>query len=210
MRKSVLLILIGLLSSIALAQSVGHVKYKWKDAQGGLHFSDALPPEAVKIGYDIVNAQGIVIKHVGRAKTPEEQKIAQAEAQHQQETQRQVEQQTRNDQQMLAAYATVDEMAKAHQAQLDAIDQSIHSAQTGIDNEEHTLADLLARAGELEHSNQSVPLTLTKHITTLRNSLNEHNTFIARRQTEKVELAKKFETQQQHYRDLVKAAKEAN
>jgi hypothetical protein len=208
MRKSILLVLISLLgSSIALAQTTAHVKYKWKDAQGGLHFADALPAEAVQVGYDVVNAQGIVVKHVDRAKTPEEQKLAQEEAKRRQETERQADQQARNDQQLLAAYATVEELAKSQQAQIEAVDQSIHSAQSGIANEERTLADFLSRAGEFEHNSQPVPPTLTQHIAELRNSLNTHNNFIARREAEKVEMAKKFEAQQQHYRDLVKAAK---
>lgn len=209
MRKSALLFLLATLCcGIAVAQTTGHVKYKWKDAQGSLHFADSLPPEAVQVGYDIVNAQGIVVKHVDRAKTPDELKAAQEEAKRKQETQRQDEQQNRNDQQMLSAYATVEELVKAQQAQIDAIDQNITSAKTGIANEEKTLADFLARAGEIEHNGQPVPPTLTKHIADLRNSLNDHNAYIARREAEKVDLAKKFEVQQQHYRDLVKAAKE--
>ncbi|QBB69148.1 DUF4124 domain-containing protein [Pseudolysobacter antarcticus] len=211
MRKSALLILLATFcTGIAVAQSASHVKYKWKDAQGSLHFADALPPEAVEVGYDIVNAQGIVVKHVDRAKTPGELKAAQEEAKRKQETQRQNDQQNRNDQQMLSAYATVDELAKAQLAQIDAIDQNITSAKTGIANEEKTLADFLARAGEIEHNGQPVPPTLTKHIADLRNSLNDHNAYIARREAEKVDLAKKFEVQQQHYRDLVKAAKEGH
>ncbi len=211
MRKSALLFLLAMLcSSAVVAQSTGHVKYKWKDAQGSLHFADALPPEAVQVGYDIINAQGIVVKHVDRAKTPDELKASQEEAKRKQETQRQNEQQNRSDQQMLSAYATVDELAKAQLAQIDAIDQNITSAKTGIANEEKTLADFLARAGEIEHNGQPVPPTLTKHIADMRNSLNDHNAYIARREAEKIDLAKKFEVQQQHYRDLVKAAKEGH
>ena len=49
-------------------------RYKWKDAQGGAHFSDTLPPEALQMGYDVVDAQGLVIRHVDRPRTVEERK----------------------------------------------------------------------------------------------------------------------------------------
>ena len=65
--------LIGLTTAIAasLAQAAGtgHTQYKWRDASGALHYSDSLPPEAAKSGYEVVNGQGLVIKRVERAKT---------------------------------------------------------------------------------------------------------------------------------------------
>ena len=38
-----------------------HQRYKWTDGEGALHYSDSLPPEAVKYGFEIVNAQGVVL-----------------------------------------------------------------------------------------------------------------------------------------------------
>ena len=55
--------------SAAAGPSGVHNRYKWTDGEGNLHYSDALPPEAVKYGYEIVSPQGVVIKHVDRPKT---------------------------------------------------------------------------------------------------------------------------------------------
>ena len=49
-------------------------RYKWTDAQGNLHYDDALPTDALQFGYDVVNNQGIIVKHVDRAKTTDELK----------------------------------------------------------------------------------------------------------------------------------------
>jgi hypothetical protein len=55
-------------------------RFKWKDAQGNLHIEDSIPPADSKLGYDIVNAQGILVRHVERQKTPEELAQAKVEA----------------------------------------------------------------------------------------------------------------------------------
>ena len=71
-----------LLSSSLWAAAPGqqsHNRYKWNDGEGNLHYADALPPEAVKYGYEIVSAQGVVIKHVDRPKTSEERAAAKAD-----------------------------------------------------------------------------------------------------------------------------------
>ncbi len=41
-------------------------RFRWKDTQGNLHIEDSIPPADAKLGYDIVNAQGILVRHVER------------------------------------------------------------------------------------------------------------------------------------------------
>src|SRR5690606_28262313 len=54
-----LLLLVGCGTAVA-----DHNRYKWRDAQGNLHYSDSLPAEAARMGYEVVNSHGIVIKRV--------------------------------------------------------------------------------------------------------------------------------------------------
>src|SRR5690606_30129250 len=81
MRKTSLrLSLILLASSVVIsAFAAGNVRYKWRDADGNLHYSDSLPADANVYGYDIVSAQGIVVKHVPAAMTPEQRAAARIE-----------------------------------------------------------------------------------------------------------------------------------
>ena len=81
MRFALPAVLALLLAGVAsAADTTKHNRYKWTDAEGNLHYSDALPAEAVKYGYEIVSPQGVIIKHVDRAKTAEERTAAKAEA----------------------------------------------------------------------------------------------------------------------------------
>ena len=72
-----------------------------------------LPAEAAKYGYDIVNSQGIVIKHVDRAKTAEEKAAAKAEIAKAQAAKDAADRRVHTDQQLLAAYPTEDDLKRA-------------------------------------------------------------------------------------------------
>jgi len=54
--------------------------YRWKDASGVVHFSDTIPSSALAGGYDIVDNEGMVVRHIGRELTPAERRAAAATA----------------------------------------------------------------------------------------------------------------------------------
>ncbi len=80
------------------------MRYKWKDAQGGLHYTDTLPAEALQNGYDVVDAHGYVVRHVERARTEEERKADAATAATRAAERRHEQEQVQADQQLLNAY----------------------------------------------------------------------------------------------------------
>src|SRR5690349_12967013 len=119
-------IALSLASAIALAADSGaHNHYKWRDAQGNLHFDDALPVEALQFGYDVVNASGIVVKHVDRAKTAEEAKAEEEANARKAAEKHAADEQAKADQQTLAAYPTESELVNSQQAQISMLDQNI-------------------------------------------------------------------------------------
>src|SRR5580765_682540 len=166
----VLLAVFGLsLSLAAAAAGAGeHNRYKWKDAEGNLHYDDALPAEAMQFGYDVVSKSGLVLKHVDAPKTPEQLKAeTEAAAKHAAE-QKSTEEQHKHDQQLLAAYPNEEDLARVQQGQLDSIDQEAHATQLSLDSQEKSLAEMLGRAGELERTGKPVPPALRKQIDTER------------------------------------------
>jgi hypothetical protein len=62
------------------AFAAGNFRYKWRDAEGNLHYTDSLPADAGVRGYDVINAQGVMVKRVEPARTPEQRKADRAEA----------------------------------------------------------------------------------------------------------------------------------
>src|ERR1700722_11929808 len=78
--------------------------YKWYDGQGQMQFSDSLTADAMKFGYDVVNAQGLVVQHVARQLNPQERAAANKLAAEQAEQQHAVQERARAEAQMLSAY----------------------------------------------------------------------------------------------------------
>ena len=197
-----------LLTTLAFALSVGaqaageHNRYKWKDAQGNLHYDDALPAEAAQFGYDVVNASGMVVKHVDRAKTPEEIKADQAAATKLATEKQVAEEQAQREKQMLAAYPTEQDLARAQQGQLDSLDQEAHATQISLGSQEKSLTDMLGRAADLERTAKPIPLVLQKQIDAQREVVAKQKAYIAGKQKEREETTQRFVTDLAHYREL--------
>lgn len=197
------LFLAALVFGMALtATAAEHNRYKWKDAQGNLHFDDALPTEALQFGYDEVNSLGIVVKHVNRVKTAEEMKADQEAATSQAAKNRLAEEQAQRDQQLLAAYPDERDLVSAQQAQMDVIEQNIHTTQLSLDNQEKSLAELLTHAATLERGGKPVPAYQQQQIDALRRNIEKQKAYIVARQQEKPKLTQKFAEDLARYREL--------
>lgn len=197
---------IGLIAAIATsfahAAGTGHTQYKWRDASGALHYSDSLPPEASRFGYEVVNGQGLVVKRVERAKTAEELVAAKAAAAKADAERVAAEQQAREDERLLSMYGDESDLKHSQQQRLDSVDQEISAAKFSLRNQEQTLADLLDRAAEYERTGKPLPEFQTKQIATLRTQVDEQHQAIARREQERVTTAAQLDAELAHYREL--------
>jgi hypothetical protein len=179
-----------------------HQRYKWSDGEGNLHYSDSLPPEAVKFGYEVVNAQGVVIKHVDRAKTAEEKAAAKAEIAKAQAAKDSAEARARNDKQLIAAYPTEDDLKRAQHQQADMLEQNLTSARISLQSQEKSLAELLGHAAELDANGKAVPVNLAKKIADMRKQVEDQRTYIARKEKERDDTIAHFDDDLAHYRAL--------
>lgn len=196
------------LAGSAVAIEAGH-RYKWKDAEGLVHYSDNLPSEALQVGYDVINPQGLIVKHVDRAKTPEELKAADEAAKKAAIARQEAEQQAKADQQMLAAYTSEKDLRTAQQAQLDMIDQSIKATQISLGNQEKSLREVLDHAASLDRNGKPVPASLQSQIESLKRNIDDQKAFVARKQKEKEDTSTKFTIELDHYREI-RARRDAN
>ncbi|HVV97768.1 MAG TPA: DUF4124 domain-containing protein [Rhodanobacteraceae bacterium] len=203
------LIALAVAGSCAAAGTQTHSRFKWTDAEGNLHYSDVLPAEAAKYGYDVVNAQGIVIKHVDRAKTTEEKAAAKAEIAKAQAAKDAADRRVHTDQQLLAAYPTEDDLKRAQRHQSEMMDQNLSSARISLQSQEKSLAELLGHAAELESSGKAVPSSLAKRIGDMRKLVEDQRAYITRKEGERDATVARFDEDLAHYRDL-KAPKQAD
>lgn len=185
------------------ALAAGNVRYKWKDAQGNLHYSDSLPPEAGVLGYEVISAHGIVVKRVERAKSREELAIAKQDENRQKSAKEDADRRAREDQQLLAAHPTENDLIGSQRQQLAMIDQNISSARAGLQSHERILADLLGRAAELERIDKPVPTKLAGQIGDMRKQIEAQHALIDRRTKEREVALSDFASVLDHYRALV-------
>lgn len=185
-----------------LAASGDHIRYRWKDGQGNLHFDDSLPDRALKFGYDVITPTGRVLRHVDREMTPAELKALQTAKAQQQLQQKEQAEQAQNDRQMLAAYPEESDLQREHQARLNMLDQNIRATQISLGNQEQSLTQMLTRAADLEREGKRVPSDLTKQIESLRRNVERQKQYIASKQQEKTRSEKQFAERLAHYRKL--------
>lgn len=181
-------------------------RYRWKDTSGQSYFSDSLTSEAMKAGYDVVNARGMVVRHVDRQLTADERAAAKKAADQQAAALQAQQQKQREDAQMLSAYPNEAAFASAKNAELDNFEQAARTTRLNLQGQEKALADLLTRAGDLERAKQPVPKYLTDRIAEQRNTVAALRATLQRQQAAKDAAKVSTDAQLRHYRELKAAA----
>lgn len=186
----------------AAAPGLDHNRYKWRDAAGNLHYSDALPAEAARLGYEVVSPRGVIVKRVERQKTPEELATAQAALAQDQAARSEREARARADAQLLAGYPEETDLTRAQHQKLELLEQQITSAQVSLRNQEQTLADALGRAAEAERGNKTLPEAQARQLEQLRKQVDNQRLTVVRRENERAQALANFESETARYREL--------
>lgn len=205
MRRIGSLIVVGLFAfaaMAALAAGKSQERYRWKDAQGVMHFDDVLSDAAIQAGYDVVNGSGMKIRHVAAPLTAEEQKADDNAKAKQKAADKVAADQARDDAQMLAAYPNEADLSDAHKAQLAMIDQYIQATQISLQSQEKSLTANLSHAADLERTGKPIPKVLSDQIESLRANIEKQKAYIAAKQQEKIDSASKFDAELAHYRGI--------
>lgn len=195
MRPILWIFALTLLGSIASAQATQHADtpsrhYRWVDAAGLPHYSDTLGAKALRHGYDVLSADGRVLRHVGRATTPANVAATPGTHQHQ------------RDRQLLVAYPTETAFKAAQQARIDQLDRQRRTTRMNLDSQEANLAQLLGRAADFSRRGKSIPEALIQRIALQRKSVNTQRGLLDRLQVKRAAAQNKSAARLTHYRAL--------
>lgn len=206
-----------LVSALALAfaaqadaQSGKKKLYRWTDAEGKVHYTDALPPEASRNARDTLNDAGRAVEHTERALTEEERAARDAEAARLAEEQRLAQEQAKMDAVLVSSYPSEADLTRAYKERFDLIEQSVESARVGIRSQEKSLTDLLAHAGDLERNGRPVPAAVIESIGKTRAQVADQRGYLTKREAERTALQQEYDDVLARYRKLVGAATEAS
>ena len=133
---AILTTLVLVLSAAPLAADT----YRWKDKNGEIHYGESVPPEYADQPYDIINKQGIVIKHVDN---PAEQVVATEEKKPEKKEREPLiseeERRVQSDRLLVIRYSSEDDIQKQLELELAQVsydrkimDQSFESTSTAI------------------------------------------------------------------------------
>lgn len=207
MRVSLPRLLIAVLAAAVSANAcaaggLDHNRFKWHDAAGNLHYSDVLPPEVAKFGYEVVSPQGLVVKRVERPKTAAELSAAKTALAKTQAEHDAADAHTRADQQLLSGYPAESDLKRAQQQKLEMLDQQVIAAQISLRSQEQTLADLLSRADEAERGGKTLPEAQATQLAKTRKQVDDQHLALERRQGDRDNASAQFETETARYREL--------
>lgn len=177
------------LGTIAEAKSV----YRYTDDKGTTVLNSVLPPEVVPRGYTVLNEQGQVLEVVPPARTKEQleaDKIAGEKAKAVEKARLEAR---KRDAMLLASFTNMEDITRARDNQLAAIDVSISVAEGNIARLKGQLENLQARAADFERRGQAVPAAITADIAASLRQIEESEGFIGGKRGEQDILRKRFE-----------------
>ncbi len=177
--------------------------YKCTNEKGETYFANTYDPVRCAGGGSQLNAQGVAVRNFDRIKSAEELAAEKVAADEKAEADRIAAEQKAADQVLLMSYASEDDLTRAHQQELQMIDTTVATAKLQLENQQRTLADLLAVAAESERAKTPVPEKIAKSIGTARSQIEEQNAVMVRKDAERLVSIKEHKEKLARYRDLL-------
>ena len=196
----------ALVLAFTQASAEGQKLYKWVDEDGNVHYSDTLPPHLVEQEHKVLNERGIIVDTIERAKTDEEL-AAEREAVRQAEQIANDEEmirakKARRDRILLSIYANEEDLFRARDHKLAAIDSTIDVTGLNIRTQEASLENFMKKAADVERRGEQVSPHIIGAIEDLRVQITENQAFIQRKFAEKEDIAAEYEADLERFREL--------
>ena len=183
------------------ADTAQAVLYKWTDEHGVVHYSDTLPVEAVNRANAQLSGQGITVRRTEQVRaTAQRAPQNDTEAQKLREAERERVLAERRDRALIESYANEAEIDLAKSRAIATIDGQMQSAHALI-------AQISKRRKELEDRKATfaprpVPGEIPREIETIDAEIARQNEYIAGKVKESANVAARYESDKQRYREL--------
>ncbi len=203
--RSLLLAAAALAASAAFAapgpqSSSGKTTYRWVDDQGVVHYGDQIPPEYAGKDREIMNPQGVPVKHVDGQKSAEQ--IA-AEAR----TRAAIIKQKQHDTFLVTTYTSVKDIEALRDARLEQLKTQRAAGQQYVEGLRSRLGALQTRAlafrpYSANAAARSMPDDLAEDLVRTLNEMNTQTGALAHQSEEEANLRAQFQADIERYREL--------
>lgn len=193
MRNHLSLTLIILALAVPAAQAG---MYKWTDDQGKVHYSDQVPPEAVRNEHEVLNSEGQTVQKIQRAKTKaeiraEEAAKAKAEAERKREEAARKKQED-YDRTLLLTFTSLDDMKRARDQRIGTIESNVKIIESRIDSQQAKVDRLQEQAARVERSGHGSAKDIYSQIDGLRKQINAGKSRIRTLKAQERDIREKF------------------
>jgi hypothetical protein len=187
----------------ALAAPAAAATYKWVDDNGVVHYTDKMPPEAVNKGSVELSKQGVPVRKTDPALTPEQRRAREQEAERQAQAKKTQEETARRDRALLASYSSEPEIDLARNRTLATIDTAVQSANAYSEQLSRRRSELMAK--KAGYGDKPVPPALQGELDSLNAEITRQTELIARKKSEAVSVAARYDADKQRWRELTAA-----
>jgi len=176
--------------------------YKWVDENGEIQYGDRVPPRYATTERSVINDQGRTVKVYQAPKSPEEKAEAQALAKQHAEEKKIAEQQAVRDHSLLSTYSSEEDMLMARDSKVASVETLIQLTKSRLDSMQKRLNELTDEAAEFERSGKKLPEGLVNQMKNIKEQIENNDDFLKNKQTEKEQIASKFDEDIKRYREL--------
>lgn len=176
---------LAIVPALALAQAKDGAEkrlYRWTDENGKVHYTDALPPEAVnRARAELSLSTGLVRSEVGRQLSAAERRALEAEALASAEARQRLENLQRAEEAKISSFRTEEDLRASYSDRQATIDETLLSLEAALEAQRTSLHQQLGVAGDAELAGRPVPPRTVVVINRLREELkNQEQARIAR------------------------------
>lgn len=152
--------------------------YRWTDAQGKVHYTDTLPPEALQQGRTEYSRKGSLLNQVQRAPTAEEKALREQELQQAQADAEEEKIKARDQLAFQAAYPSEEAIARDFQQRKQTLEAQIQTQQVLMAEQRKSLLSQLELASTAELMGKTVSPKMTANIQSMARQVRQHQVTI--------------------------------
>ncbi|TAG01651.1 MAG: DUF4124 domain-containing protein [Betaproteobacteria bacterium] len=200
---------IALVLSCVVAFGAAHAQlYKWTDANGKVHYSDTVPPEANNSARKQMDSDGLVRAQIERAQTQEERRVAAIKAEEDRKARVIVEERERRDKALVSTYTSLADFDRVRDRALAVLDAEI----TGLTAQLVALNAQRADLGkQIDAAGKKGPSAkLAADVKLLDADIAATNGFESKKIRDRGEMAKAYAVERSRLADLIAAQTKAN
>ncbi len=197
---------VPLVFALGLALCAGSAEaaklYKWVDEDGNVTYSDQVPPDQAEKAREELNKDGITVKQIERAQTPEELAAKYKAEEDARLAALDAAEQRRRDKALLDSYASESDLTRSYNQRVDLLQQTIEAREVEIGLREQGMTKLVAQAAETERAGRAVPEALKQMIDGERKEIDRQRSFVKDKKVELIRAKDDYDRDMARYREV--------